>query len=127
MDASNLRLLYGIQCRKRKFPEKVPILVSKFNTPRYHRRWRLKDEKSGEIDENMLKWDLGALSLPIQELDQRPMLLNAKERNIVRRRIQEVKGVARQRASIVVNEPPEPQGRRMTTETISSNDTRTRC
>jgi hypothetical protein len=86
-------------------------LFQKLDSHKDRRKRRLKDNLIGEIDEDMVKWDLSALSLPLHNLDQRPIWLNARERNNVRKRIQEVMGVARQRALIVANEPSEPQGR----------------
>ncbi len=121
LDTSKLRLLYGIERRNQKFPLKVPILVSKLDSPNNPRKWRLKENVIGEVDEDIVKQELGALSLPLQELDQKSMWLNARERNIMRRNFHEVKGVARQRALIVAIEPPETQGR---AKKNTSSDTR---
>jgi hypothetical protein len=66
-------------------------------------KWEQEEEDEHEVS----GWEMDALCLPPESLKARPTRLNARERYIVRRKIQEVKGVARQRALIAANEPPE--------------------
>ncbi len=66
LDASNLKLLYGVQCRKWKSPEKVPIVVSENYSPKERGKCRIKDNMGGE-GEDVVNWELSALSLPLQE------------------------------------------------------------
>ncbi len=56
LDTSNLRLIYGKQSRDQKYPEKVPILVSKLDSPKDRRKWRLKENVSGRL---MKIWSYG--------------------------------------------------------------------
>ena len=113
LDASNLRLLYGIKHKEKKLPERVPICTARMKKMRLvekRKKWRLKGSYVvGDENEDMgnVEWDLDGMSLPQEGFDQKTLWLNAEERNIVRRRLQRAGDCVRQRALIVANKPVE--------------------
>ena len=113
MDASNLRLLYGIKHKEKKLPERVPICTARMKKMRLvekRKKWRLKGSYVvGDENEDMgnVEWDLDGMSLPQEGFDQKTVWLNAEERDIVRRKVRRSGYCVRQRALIVANKPVE--------------------
>ena len=77
LDASNLRLLYGIKHKEKKLPERVPICTARMKKMWLvdkRKKWRLKGSYVvGDENEDMgnVEWDLDGMSLHRKALIRR--------------------------------------------------------